>query len=136
VSYNIFISHSWAYSNSYDKLMDLLKNSKYFSFSDYSVPKSDPIHTSGNDAELYRAINNKIRLCNCILIMAGVYSSYSKWINNEINIAKNNFSVPKPIIGITPWAQANISTVVQDSADEIVSWNSDSIVAAIRKYSN
>jgi hypothetical protein len=34
------------------------------------------------------------------LIMAGVYSTYSKWINNEIKAAKRGFTSPKPIIGI------------------------------------
>jgi hypothetical protein len=68
--------------------------------------------------------------------MGGVYSTYSKWINKEILIANESFSIPKPIIGIKPWGQTNISTKVQENAVEIVGWNTESIVAAIRKHSN
>ena len=71
--------------------------------------------------------------CHVILVMAGVYATYSTWIKREIKIAKTEFQVPKPIIAIKPWAQTNISQVVAENADEIVGWNTDSIVSAIRR---
>ena len=103
MTYNIFISHSWNYSDAFDRLKDLLDGYSYFSYADFSVPKDNPIHTQGSDARLYQAILNKMRPCHSILIMAGVYSSYSKWIDKEIRIAKTEFSNPKRIIGIRPW---------------------------------
>ena len=39
---------------------------------------------------------------SCVLILAGVYSTYSKWINIEIDLAKNGFYTPKRIIAIEP----------------------------------
>ena len=54
--YHIFISHSWAYSDAYDKLKELLDKDINFSYIDYSVPKNDPIHNANNDTELYKAI--------------------------------------------------------------------------------
>lgn len=134
-TYNIFISHSWNYSDTYKKLRTLLKKKKYFSFKDYSVPRDDPIHNAPNSNELYEAIKRQISPCHVVLIPAGVYVTYSTWINNEIHIAKNEFQDPKPIIAIRPWAQTNISTVVKENADEIVGWNTDSVVGAIRKHS-
>lgn len=44
-TYNIFISHSWTYSDAYEKLISLLSNDDSFFFKDFSVPKDDPIHT-------------------------------------------------------------------------------------------
>ena len=41
--FNLFISHSWNYSNSYNCLVELLKNAPYFSYKDYSVPKDNPL---------------------------------------------------------------------------------------------
>lgn len=41
--YNLFISHSWTYSDAYDRLVDLLDNASYFSYRNYSVPKDNPI---------------------------------------------------------------------------------------------
>ena len=52
--------------------------------------------------------------------MAGVYSTYSKWINNEIEIAKEVYS--KPLVAVEPWASEKTSKIVKDNADEIVKW--------------
>lgn len=134
-THNLFISHSWTYSDSYDRLCNLLDNRPYFYYKNYSVPKHNPIHTRGTDRELLEAIINKMQFCHVVLIMAGVYSTYSKWINNEIIVANKGFSNPKPIIGIKPWGQTNMSRVVQDNAVEMVNWNTESVVAAIRRHS-
>nr|VFK39990.1 MAG: MTH538 TIR-like domain (DUF1863) [Candidatus Kentron sp. TC]VFK56597.1 MAG: MTH538 TIR-like domain (DUF1863) [Candidatus Kentron sp. TC] len=66
-------------------------------------------------------------------MLAGVYSTYSKWINKEIQISK--FDYNKPIIAVEPWASKKTSKRVKDSADAIVKWQSKSIVNAIREYS-
>lgn len=87
-TYNIFISHSWAYSDAYIKLVDLLNARGYFSFKNFSVPMNDPIHNAPNQQTLYNAIYNQIKPASVVLIMAGVYSTHSKWINHEIQIAK------------------------------------------------
>lgn len=133
MAYHLFISHSWTYSDAYGRLVNLLDNKKYFSYYNYSVPKDDPVHTRGTDKELYEAIKNHIKPCQIVLIMAGVYSSYSKWINKEITIAKKEFSTAKPIIAVKPWGNTRVSTVVRDNADELVNWNTESIVDAIRR---
>lgn len=132
-TYNIFISHSWSYSDAYDKLKSLLSERPYFSYIDYSIPKYDPVHVA-SDRELNEAIYNKMRLCHVVLIMAGVYSTYSKWINKEIQIAKDKFELPKPIVAIKPRGNVNVSSLVADNADVIVGWNTESIVEAIRTY--
>jgi hypothetical protein len=67
------------------------------------------------------------------VILAGVYSSYSKWINYEIEIAKTVFD--KPVIAVEPWASEKTSKIVKDNADAIVKWQSASIVSAIRTHS-
>jgi len=131
MTYNLFISHSWAYSDAYDKLNDLLDAKQYFDYKNYSVPKNDPIHNAPYAYQLREAIRRQIQPASCVLIMAGVYSSYSKWINIEIELAK---SMNKKIIAIEPWGSEKTSSVVKNAADEIVKWNTDSIVKAIRGY--
>lgn len=132
-TYNLFVSHSWSYSNHYDNLINLLDNRSYFSYKNFSVPQDDPIHTNGTDKQLYEAIYNKISPCHVILIVAGVYSSYSKWIDKEIDIAKNKFYVSKPIIAIKPHGNVNVSSTVKNACDKLVNWNTESIIAAIRE---
>lgn len=128
--YNLFISHSWTYSDAYENLTSLLDNMNYFTYKNYSVPKNDPIHNARNDRELYEAIEEQIKHASVVLILAGVYSSYSKWIDKEIEIAQN---LDKPILAIEPWGAEKTSLKVKDSADKIVKWNGDSIVRAIRE---
>lgn len=130
--YNLFISHSWTYNNTYEDLTKLLNNASYFSYKNYSVPKDDPIHNANNDRELYNAIEEQIRHASVVLILAGVYSSYSKWIDKEIEIAQN---LNKPILAIEPWGSEKTSAKVKNSANRIVRWNTDSIVSAIRNIS-
>ena len=132
-TYRVFISHSWAYSNSYEKLVEFFEEHPNFSWVDYSVPKDDPIHHSINDSQLYNAIKLQIAPVNCVVVLAGVYSSYSKWINKEIQISKADFS--KPIIAVEPWGSEKTSKIVKDNADIIVKWQSKSIVDAIRNFS-
>lgn len=131
-TFNLFISHSWTYGDSYERLIALLKSRNYFAFQDYSVPKNDPIHISGTDAQLYQAIYRKMAPCSAVLILAGVYATYSKWIGKEIEMAKRGFANPKPIIAIRPWGNEKMSSLVKESADRIVGWNTESVVSAIR----
>lgn len=130
-SRNLFISHSWSYSNAYEKLVALLNDAPNFQYRNYSVPKNDPIHNAPSTTALYKAIKDQMVFCDVVLIMAGKYATYSKWIDNEIQIAKGDFN--KPIVGIRPWGSEQISSVVSDAADELVGWNTSSIVSAIRK---
>ena len=129
--YNLFISHSWAYGDAYDGLINLLNKRRYFEYRNYSVPKNDPIHNAKNDSQLRTAIRKQMQPVSCVLILAGVYSTYSKWINIEIELAKE---MGKRIIAIEPWASQKTSQTVKNNADVIVGWNTESIVKAIRNY--
>lgn len=91
---------------------------------------NDPIHTDGTDEQLYEAIKNKISGTNCVLILAGVYSTYSTWINKEIEISK---AFGKPIIAIEYWGAERTSAIVKNNADVIVKWQGASIVKAIKE---
>ncbi len=129
-TYRLFVSHSWAYGDKYDKVIEMIE-SQGIEFYDHSVPINDPIHTNGTDKQLREAIDARMKGTSCILIMAGVYSSYSRWINEEIKIAK---AYGKPIIAIEPWGSEKTSKVVKDSADEIVKWQASSVAKAIKYW--
>ena len=130
--YNIFISHSWTYSNAYTRLTELLDEAKYFQYKNYSVPKDDPIHNANNSKELYEAIRNQEKYANVVIILAGVYASYSKWIDKEIEIAQQ---LGKPILAIEPWGSEKTSLKVKNAANKVVKWNTSSVVNAIRELS-
>ena len=127
----LFISHSWSYADKYNRLCEMLDNAPYFRYSNYSVPRDDPIHNVHTEQALRAAIKRQMCSCQVVVIMAGVYATYSKWINKEIDIAKKDFN--KPVLAITPWGARRISSVVRANADLLVKWNTLSIVRGIRE---
>jgi len=133
--YDIFISHSWTYGNHYDRLIEFFDSDPYFHYRDYSVPKGDPIHNAPNQAALYEAIKRQIAPVNIVIIMAGVYASYSKWIDKEIRIAKTEFYSPKPILAVALWGSERVSQIVRNAANKVVGWNAKSIILAIKEIS-
>lgn len=130
--YRIFISHSWGYANHYDKVEEFLRDQN-IQFYNHSVPKDDPIHTNGTDKQLEEKIEAKVKGCSCVIIMAGVYASYSKWINKEIAMAKK---YNKPIIAVKYWGAQRFCSEVINSATEVVGWNSKSVADAVKKVCN
>lgn len=130
-TYDLFISHSWNYGDAYEKLCGFFNNAPNFNWRNYSVPKDSPIHNAPNQNALYEAIKRQVSPSNIVIIMAGKYATYSKWIQKEIKIAQDEYS--KPILAVAPWGSQQVSAVVKNAADEIAGWNTNSIVGAIRK---
>lgn len=129
-NYHILISHSWDYSNQYKTIKGWLDDYPYFKWTDYSVPLSHPIDVNSKN-ELKRKLKERISLCSCVIILSGMYVSYSEWIDYEIDVA---VLYNKPIIGIIPWGQERIPTKVQNCADTLIRWNADSVVRAVRDH--
>lgn len=127
--YSIFISHSWDYVSDLMSLRRLLLARGYFNVQFLETPPHDPINSS-NSSYVKSVIRDNISRSDVVIGMAGVYASYSDWMRWELDTAK---SLGKPILGVVPWGQVNVSRVVQERADLIVRWNTESIVEAVRR---
>jgi hypothetical protein len=133
--YSLFISHAWAYNDAYYRLEALIAQAPYFQYRNYSVPKHDPLvnpNTVVGQNRLFSLLDHQIRPAQCVLVIAGMYAAHRFWIDKEIAIAQ---SYGKPIVGLIPWGQERIPQSVQFAANEMVGWNTQSIVAAIRRWS-
>ncbi len=135
----VFISHSWAYSEHYDKIAEWLFELKWnvngvpIIFDDFSVPKDDPIHNAANTMQLKQAIFSEIARSHVVIIPSGMYANYSNWIQKEIEGAHLH---RKPILAVNPYGQERKSGVVLNNAAEGVGWNKQSVVGGIwRLYS-
>lgn len=128
-TYDLFISHAWDYNNQYYNLTNLLNDYSLFNFRNYSVPEHDPINFS-TTSQLYNQLEEQIRQSSVVLLIAGKYIKYRKWIKEEIKIAKK---YNKPIIAIRPWGADILPSEAESNADVIVNWNASSIVNAIRE---
>lgn len=129
--YRIFISHAWKYNKEYYRLTKFLDNATNFRFANYSVPKHSPVDAN-NKSKLKEQLRRQIRPVEVVIVLGGMYVSYSDWIQFEIDYASN---LQKPILGIAPWGSTRIPKAVQGSADKIVGWNTSTIVSAIRRLS-
>lgn len=136
---NVFISHSWSYSDHYDRLAEWIfdetwtVNGQRIQFTNTSVPRDNPIHFAPNDAALQQAIYQRIAGSHVVVIPTGMYANYSKWIRKEIDGAK---VYRKPILAVDPWAQKRASSVVADAADDAVGWNKQPIINAVWRLGN
>lgn len=129
-TYNIFISHAWAYRDEYHRLVALLNAAPNFQWANYSVPDHDPL-AGGSSAKLKAELNNQMRFAQVVVAMAGVYATHSDWMQEEFDIAKN---FGRPIIGVYLFGSQRASAVVQKNADEMVNWSTASVVDAVRRH--
>ncbi|MFB0920225.1 MAG: TIR domain-containing protein [Oscillospiraceae bacterium] len=135
--YHVFISHAWKYGDEYDRLVRLLDNASNFAYYNYSAPAEKPLQNlNSTDVttknQIKAAIDRKISASSCVLVISGMYTAYREWMQYEIDSAK---SMRKPIIAIRPWGSQVMPTVVSLAATEIVGWNTDSVISAIRRHS-
>ena len=129
-TYKIFISHSWSHVNDLKSLRNLLESRGYFNVEFTEFPPTDSIN-SMNTYYIRQRISERIAASDIVLGIAGIYASYSDRMKWELDKA---IEKGVPIIGVIPRGQERISAIVNDRADEIVHWNTESIVSAIRKH--
>lgn len=133
---HVFISHSWSYSDHYDTLRAWIFDNRWaidgvsLRFSDYSVPRQDPILHAPTEGELQEAIYRKIARSHVVVCPTGMYAHHSKWIQKEIAGALQK---DKVILGVDPWGQRRRASVVGNAAQETVRWNQKSVLRGIWK---
>jgi hypothetical protein len=128
--YHIFISHSWSYPEDLEKLRNLLSSRGYFNVEFEEASADEPIN-SANAAYIKQRLKQKIENSNIVLGIAGMYASYSEWMEWELDKA---LELGVPIVGVVPWGQERVSTTVSSRSKEDIRWNTESIVEAIRKW--
>jgi hypothetical protein len=127
-TYEVFICHDWEYSKEYDRVCTFLDSATNFRWRNLSVPEHDPLDT---DEMLQKNLRDQIRPADVMLVLAGMYTARSEWMDWEMAFARR---IGKAIIGVRPWGNVQLPVVVQRNAKEIVGWNTDTIISAIRHY--
>jgi len=77
-----------------------------------------------------KLIRSQIYPVDVVLILSSMYLKNSQWIQFGIDVA---LSYNKPIVGIKPWSNSEIPDVIKKYANDIVGWNTSSLVYAISK---
>ncbi|QEY57736.1 hypothetical protein FXF61_00425 [Pseudomonas sp. C27(2019)] len=128
--YKIFISHSWQYTDTLESLRNLINARSHFSATYEESTKDKPIN-SEDESYVKTRLAQKIGNSDIVLALAGVYASHSSWIEWELDKA---IELDIPIVGVIPSGQERTSTIVSSRSIVDVRWNTESIIAAIRKH--
>lgn len=129
---NVFVSHSWSHLNDLNNLKNLLETRGYFKVEFKQVEPSEPIDST-NSNYIKSVLKKNIQESNVVLGLAGIYASYSEWMDWEL---KTSILEGKKVIGIIPRGNQRISQTVDKYSSENVRWNTESIVDAIRRNSD
>lgn len=127
-TYESSIRHDWEHSGDYYRICEFLDGAADFAWSNLSVPQHDPL---ADYETLQMQLRNQIRPAECILVLACMYTSRSEWMDWEVAFGR---PIGAPVVGIAPWGSQRIPDAVQRSTREIVGWNTDSIVSAVRRH--
>lgn len=129
---NVFISHSWEHVDDLKNLKSLLENRGYFNVEFKQVEPENRID-SEKSSYIKQVLKKKIEESNVVLGIAGMYASYSDWMDWELSTAAD---LEIKVVGVIPRGQERISQTVTKYSCENVRWYTESIVDAIRRNSN
>lgn len=110
-------------------MVELLNGAPHFTWTNYSVPSTER-YPNMTIAAMKSKLTDKMRPTQIFIAIASMHYQYGDWLKYEIDEA---YRMNKPIICVRPRGGQVIPTYVSNVASEIVSWNTDSLVTAIRR---
>jgi len=122
----VFISHSWKHDRDYWSLLEKIEIQE-FRFYNHSISFDDPLD-AGTTKEIEKGIWKQMKWCSTILVLAGPHAS-KPWVKKEVEIAKK---LGKKIIAVRPWGNHSVPQYLRQEADEIVGFNSKTIIEKIK----
>ena len=74
--------------------------------------------------------------CDIVLLMANSKLELITNISNEIQVAQKGFQYPMPILAVKTEVVEGVSPVVKEAAKEVVEWDAEAIVKAIKSHAS
>jgi len=127
--YRVFISHAWKCDDDYNRFVGMLDSDPQLTWQNYSVPEEVTLNVK--TGRLEDQLLDQIKPAEIVVILSYMQLDYRYWIQKEIDIAQE---MNKPIIGIAPWKKEKVLNMIQNAASEIIEWDTQSIVDAIKKH--
>ncbi|TJY41301.1 hypothetical protein E5161_12790 [Cohnella pontilimi] len=132
--YNLYLSCAWNYNSMNKDLHDLLGAREDFRYRSIYLSPQHAVFQTNDERKIYESIRSKIKFCDAVIMLCGVYSNYSRWINKEIIACKDELNIP--LIAVQRFDANRTSQVMKENADVIVNWQADEIIAAIIQHAN
>ena len=134
-TYPIFLSYSWAEQDGTERITSLMENYRLrtedFAYEYYSVSKDDPVQFLPSNKALASAIETQMKQCSCLIILAGVYEEFTRWINLELDAAKK---LKIPVILVEAVSPKHTNFKEKRAACATVKWDVQELGDAIVKH--
>lgn len=132
-SYPIFLSYSWLPDDGTERIYGLLenhrgRNDKEFNYELFSVSKDDPVQFIPSKKALIAAIEEKMSTCKCLLVLAGVFQEYKRWLDIELDTAKK---LKIPVVLVEAASAKHTAPKEKRMATKIVKWDFTEVGKAI-----
>ncbi len=131
-TYNLYLSRSWFDSDYYDKFTELLNKRPFFTYNVLALPREDPAFSSADDENLVETTKRNMAGAHMVFFRADAYEEYGKWIDVELELAKNGLTATKPVVGVKPNPHAEVAEVIGAAADRIVDWDVKAAYDAVK----
>ena len=102
-----------------------------FGYEYYSVSKDDPVQFLPSKKALTAAIETQMRSCSCLVVLAGVFEEFKRWISLELDAAKK---LDIPVILVEAVNSKHTSHKERRAAAEIVKWDAIQLGDAIVRH--
>ena len=134
-TYSIFLSHSWVEQDGVERITSLLESYRIktgdFSYEYYSVSKDDPSQFLPSNKALQQSIEEKMKHCGCLVILAGVFAEFKRFINLELDAAK---AMNIPVIVVEAADPKYTSHQEKRAAVAKIGWSDTELGDAIVKF--
>ena len=134
-TYSLFLSHSWIEQDGVERITSLMEAYRLenadFQYEYYSVSKDDPAQFLPSNKALAAAIENQMKASSCLILLAGVFDEFKRWINLELDIAKK---LKLPVILVEAVDPRHTSHKEKRAATQIVKWDASQLGKAIVRY--
>jgi hypothetical protein len=134
--YRTFISHAWAYRDTYwaiRQMLDSAVQNYAFAYRDYSIPDHDPLldrknNILGGPRLLAAAIRTRIEQSTVVIVPARMFIMESDWVQKEIRYARE---MRKRVIAVRSRSTLRTPALLEQEADLTVDANYRSLRNAL-----
>lgn len=130
--YYLFLSHTWSEGEDYERLVELLNARTLFTYKISMIGRDDPIHHLTTSRLFPEILKRQMNESQIVVIQAGKYEKFRNWVNAEVQVARKEFSIPKPILVVKPWYIQYLDEETKLNADKVVDWDTEAIIKGIQ----
>ena len=125
----VFVVHGWIVDDDYSRLVEYMETAENFYY--VSVSKPDAPVTGGDGTAARRtALVDGLKNAECVVCSAGTWERYQDWARYAVERARE---LELPLVAIEHFGPRDMDIRLKGFADEVVGWDSRSIVDAIRR---